>query len=546
MRRTALARLGTSLAGLYERSLARCLDHPWLTLSVSLLAAGAAAAALVAIDTELVPPEDRGEITVFATGPDGVGLSYMERQADEIEAVLAPWRERGVVRSLYTVVGRYDPNRVLVNVTLAPWSEREISQQELTAILRDDMSRIPGSRVSVFGRSSLEGGGGFRSGLRIALTGGEYEEIYEAARALVERVETESTMLTNPEISYTPTQPQLSLQVDRRRAADLDVPLDELAATLRAMVGGEDIVDLNVRDQAIPIVLESETTAIEDPSDLNNLFVRSRSGNLVPVSSLTTIVEEGVAAELDRVEQRRAIEMDMDVASGVALSDAIAEIERLADASLPGDINLLLQGEAATLEESSRELLLTYAFALVVVFLVLVAQFESITSPIVVMLIVPFGLAAALFALYLSGVSLNIFSQIGLILLIGLMAKNAILLVEFADQLRSAGRSVRDAVYEAATIRVRPIAMTVVSTMLGAVPLLLSNGAGAEARASIGWVVFGGLALAAAFTLYLTPVLYLGIARFASSRASGARALAKELEEARGRIVDATRAEVEA
>lgn len=529
-----LTPFGRWLGTAYANALQVCMKHAWMTVFASLLIAVGAVFALGQIDSELVPDEDRGRVEIFATGPDGVGLAYMERQSDEMEAILQPMRDSGVIASVYTIVGRYDPNRVGITAQLASWEQRDMSQQQVIDALRGPMSAIPGSRVSVFARGSLDSGRGFRSGLQVALTGGDYDEIYTAARALAARIE-ESPLFENPEISYQPTQPQLSVQVDRRRAADLDVSLDEIATTLRAMVGGEDIIDLNVQDQAIPIILEAETSAIESPSDLRNLFVRSRAGQLVPVSSLTTIVEEGVAAELDRVEQRRAIEVESDVVSGVPLAGAVAELKRFADETLPDGIGLLLQGDAATLQESSQELFITYAFALVIVLLVLIAQFESLTSPIIVMLIVPFGLAAAIYALLLTGISLNIYSQIGLILLIGLMAKNGILMVEFADQLRNAGRSVREAAFEAATIRARPIVMTVVSTMLGALPLIISSGAGAEARAAIGWVVFGGLGLAAAFTLFLTPVLYLGIAGFSEERFRQEAALAEELEEANRR-----------
>ncbi|MCR9267307.1 MAG: efflux RND transporter permease subunit, partial [Alphaproteobacteria bacterium] len=198
----------------------------------------------------------------------------------------------------------------------------------------------------------------------------------------------------------------------------------------------------------------------------------------------------------------------------------------------PEGIEIIMQGEARTLNETSRDMTITYLFALVIVFLVLAAQFESVTSPVVVMLTVPFGLAAAVYALFLTGVSLNIFSQIGLVMLIGLMAKNGILVVEFADQLRAEGKSVRQAIEEAAIIRLRPITMTLISTILGALPLILSSGAGAEARSSIGWTVFGGLALSGLFTLFLTPVIYLGIARFGKPRSVNLAELEAELARA--------------
>ena len=299
------------------------------------------------------------------------------------------------------------------------------------------------------GCGTLSFGGGGGGNIEVALTGGEYDNIFQSALALSEAIDTGSQILSNPDISYQPTQPQLSVQIDRQRASDLGVDLDDVAQSLRAMIGGDDIVDLNVGDQAVPIFLTSEAVAVTNPSDLRNLYVRTENGGLVPLSSITRIVEQGVAAELDRTEQRRAIELEANIAEGVPLQEAIDEIERLAAESVAEDIDILLQGEAESLEETSNDVLMTYLFALVIVFLVLVAQFESLTSALVVLLTVPFALAAAILALFLSGISLNIYSQIGLVMLIGLMAKNGILIVEFADQLRHQGRSVRQAAEEA-------------------------------------------------------------------------------------------------
>jgi len=241
------------------------------------------------------------------------------------------------------------------------------------------------------------------------------------------------------------------------------------------------------------------------------------------------LVEEGVASQLDRQGQRRAIRVNLDVTQGTALQTAVDEARSIALDVLPPGMELLTVGEAAALEDAERDTLITYGFALLVVFLVLVAQFESVASAAVIMVIVPFGLAAAVLALFLTGTSLNVYSQVGLVMLIGLIAKNGILLVEFADQERDRGLSVRDAIISSTRVRLRPVAMTLVSTVLGALPLILSTGPGAEARSAVGWVVFGGLGLAALFTLYLTPVAYLGIARFAKPRAAAAASLDEEL-----------------
>ena len=457
-----LERFGKVVSSLYAGALRWALNHPWISAGLMALSALGAVAAFTALEQELVPQEDRGRVLIFATGPDGVGIDFMERQADYIEAVLQPYRDSGEITSLETIVGRWDPNRIFVTATLADWSERERSQQDIINELRGPLSDIPGVRASVFGRGSLNMRGRSRGGIQVALTGRDYSEIYEAALLMEREVDMNSRVFANPEISYQPTQPQLSIRIDRRRAADLGVPLSELSMTLRVMVGGDELVDLNVGDRSIPIFLESMNDAIADPADLQNLYVRSNDGELIPMSALTTIVEEGVAAELNRTEQRRAIELEADIAPDVALADAVLEMERLADEILPEGIEIIMQGEARTLNETSRDMTITYLFALVIVFLVLAAQFESVTSPVVVMLTVPFGLAAAVYALFLTGVSLNIFSQIGLVMLIGLMAKNGILVVEFADQLRAEGKSVRQAIEEAAIIRLRPITMTLI------------------------------------------------------------------------------------
>ncbi|WP_394271067.1 efflux RND transporter permease subunit [Qipengyuania sp.] len=531
-----LARWGERANHAYATGLRRCLDRPRLTAIVAVAVAAVAGLLYTQLDNELVPDEDRGAVTISATGPDGVGIDFMDRELDEIERVLQPYLASGEVQSTFSIVGRYDPNRVQIEAQLADWSERERSQTEIVDSLGGPLREIPGSRANARGRGTLNFGGG-GDGIEVALTGADYDEIYGSAQALAEAIDTRSSILSNAEISYQPTQPQLSIAINRQRAADLGVDLEDLAQTLRAMVGGDDIVDLNVGDQAVPIFLTAQAVAITNPSDLRNLYVRGTGGALVPLSSVTTIAEQGIAAELNRTAQRRSIEVSADIAPGAPLQDAVDEITALADEVVEPGIDMLLQGEAESLQETSNDLLLTYLFALIVVFLVLVAQFESLTSALVVLLTVPFALAAAVLALFLSGTSLNIYSQIGLVMLIGLMAKNGILIVEFADQLRHQGRTVRQAAEEAAAIRLRPIAMTLISTVVGAVPLILASGAGAEARQSIGWAIFGGLGIAGLFTLFLTPVIYLGVARFGKPRKLDIARIDEEIEAADDELV---------
>ena len=526
-----LSRWGSRMRDRYIAALTWCLDRGKAVVGGAVLVTGLTALLFTQLDSELVPDEDRGVIEVDATGPDGVGLDFMDRELDEIEMVLQPYLDSGEIESTFSIVGRYDPNRVRVTAQLADWGERDRGQSDIVEELNGPLREIPGSRTNARGRGTLSFGGGGGGNIEVALTGAEYDQIYASALKLSEAIDTQSTILSNPDISYQPTQPQLSIRIDRQRASDLGVDLDDVAQTLRAMVGGDEIVDLNVGDQAVPIFLTSQATTITNPSDLRNLYVRTEGDALVPMSSITQIVEQGVAAELNRTAQRRAIEVEADIAEGTPLQDAIDEIERLGAETVADDTDMILQGDAESLEETSNDVLLTYMFALVIVFLVLVAQFESLTSALVVLLTVPFALVAAILALFLSGISLNIYSQIGLVMLIGLMAKNGILIVEFADQLRHQGRTIREAVEEAAAIRLRPIAMTLISTVVGAVPLILASGAGAEARQSIGWVIFGGLGIAGVFTLFLTPVIYLGVARFGKPRSVDLAKLQEEIDD---------------
>jgi HAE1 family hydrophobic/amphiphilic exporter-1 len=516
--------------GLYHRILDFTLSARLLVLGAAVVVALSAFAMLPGIDRELLPREDRGLLLIYMQGPDGVGLDYMDRQAAAAEALLEPLRQSGEVENIFSIVGRWDLNRVFIAAPLAPWSERKLSQDDIAASLLGPLKAIPGATARLRQPNSLNL---WRTGGRIefTLTGSNYTDIAAAADDFLVAMHERLPLLENPEIEYQQTQPQLSVTVDRRRTEDLGVSVDAVANTLRAMIDGFEVAELNVDDRSIPVRLEAAADAIDDPSDLSNLFVRSRSGALVPLSAFVNLREVGVAAELDRAGQKRAIEIDAPMAPGYKLPQAMADVEALADEILPAGIGLHFINEAEALRDANHDVLITFAVAILVVLLVLAAQFESFFSALVIILTVPFGLAAAIFALMLTGTSLNIYSQIGLVLLVGLMAKNGILVVEFADQMRDRGYSARDAVQIAATTRFRPVVMTMLSTVLGALPLIAGSGPGAEARAAIGWVVFGGLGIATVFTLVLIPVIYSLLANFRPPRAHAGVRLDRELRE---------------
>ena len=530
--RSRLLALGRGAVALYDRALGAALRAPVLMAGLSFILAGAVGALYWSLDRELVPQEDRGVLNIRLQGPDGVNLDYSDRQVMQAEELLQPLVESGEVENVLSVVGAWDLHRGSVTAPLAPWGERR-SQQEIAASLTPALNAIPGALASFRHPNSLN----IRTGgaaLEFAVTGPSYEGIAAAAQELFRAIERRAPEILSPKMEYSTTQPQLSIVIDRQRAADLGVEIDGVASTLRAMVDGSEVDELNVDDEAVPIVIQSRLGAVNDTDDLRNLYVAARDGQIAPLSSLIRLEESGAATELEREGQRRAIEVEAELAPGVALGDAVARLEALAAEALPPGHDIVLLGQAAALEDTGRDVAITFAVALVVVLLVLAAQFESFASAFIVMVTVPFGLAAAVLALWLTGASLNLYSQIGLVMLVGLMAKNGILIVEFANQLRDEGLGAAEAARRAAAVRFRPVMMTVLSTTLAALPLLLSSGPGSEARSSIGWVIFGGLGLALLAILFITPIFFALLAPLARSRSDFSRALEDELREADG------------
>ena len=528
-----LGAVGRGLVRCYERLLDGVLAAPLIVLGLCAIVAVSAGVVFQSLGEELVPSEDRGKIVVRLVGPDGTGIDYADRQVERVEELLRPLIAEGLVRDLFTVSGRWDPNRGLVEAPLVDWSSRDQSEGEIAARLRRAVGQIPGAQARVVRGNSL----GLRSadgGLSFALTGADYARIAETADGFVRAMERDIPRLENFRVEFRATQPQLSVDIDRRRAADLGVSMDDLATTVQVLVDNDEVAELTINDKIVPILLEATPGAVNDPSDLRNLYVRTANGRMVPLAQLVSFTEYAVAAELDRHGQRRAVEIYADPADGFTLREAVNAVSELAVRELPPGVGLLFLGEAAELNETSYGTVLTFLIAVLVVFLVLTAQFESLASATIVILIVPFGMCAAVFALALTGTSINIYSQIGVLLLVGIMAKNSILMVEFADQLRERGHTVAEAAREASYVRLRPIVMTMLSTVLAGLPLILGDGPGAEARAAIGWVVFGGLGLAAVFTLLLTPAIYLLLAGLARPRSEPGVRLAEELAAAEG------------
>lgn len=526
----AMTRIGDAMSGAYAKTLHLCLAAPFLTVTVAAIFALLAVASFGGLRQELTPPEDRAVILLSVQTPQGVSLDYTDTKMREIEARVEPLRAAGEVKSVFSISGRGgQDNRGFVVVTLADWAERSRSQQEIAAELNASLRGVIGVRSFLIQPNSL-GIRGAGQGLSVALVGDDYGKLAEAAKTLVDRMEADPRF-GQVRLGYDTTQPQLFVEIDRTRAADLGVRIDGLGEAFQAMLDGRTVGTLFLEDDSFDIRLMSTTDPVNDPGDLERAFVPTSNGQMVPVSSFVTLTERAVAPELGREAQQRSVPITAGLTPDIDLGAALSEMQALADEVLAEDMRLVPLAEAATLGETSSGLFITFGIALAVVFLVLAAQFESFVSAVIVMATVPLGLACAVYALLLTGGSLNVYSQIGLVLLVGIMAKNGILIVEFADQLREEGASVLNAIERAAVVRLRPVMMTMIATVLGGLPLVMATGAGAEAREVLGWIIVGGLGMATVATLYITPVAYLLLAGFARSRAAEAALLTKELRD---------------
>jgi HAE1 family hydrophobic/amphiphilic exporter-1 len=415
-------------------------------------------------------------------------------------------------------------------LTLAPWDERQRSQQEITAEVNGMLATVPGVRAYAIQPNSL-GIRGAGSGLQLAIAGDDYDALAKSAEALMAEME-KDPRFGRVRLSYETTQPQLSISIDRERAALLGINIDGLAPVVQAMLDGRAIGTVFVGDRAVEVKMISTSNPINDPTDLENIFLRAGDGRIVPMSAISTLVEKPVAPSLAREQKLRAVTVTASTVPDFPLGAALEAAEELAAPLLPPGGRTIPLAEAATLNETETGIAWTFAFAILVVFLVLSAQFESFLSALIIMFTVPLGLGCAVIAMWLTGTSLNVYSQIGLVLLVGIMAKNGILIVEFANQLRDRGRSVREAIEEASLRRMRPVLMTMISTVLGGLPLVFATGAGAEARIALGWVIVGGLGLATVATLFVTPVAYALFAGFSKPRAAEEMRLRRELEDA--------------
>ena len=524
----ARAREGRGLR-FYRALVMRGLRMPLVVIALAAAITAGAVPLYGELPRELAPSEDRGVAFVPLAAPQGSTLAHTDMAARQVEAIVQPLIESGEVRSLFTFSGSWGrPYRSFVVLRLAPWDERDRSAQEIVGDVAPRMDEVTVARSFPVTPAGL-GLRGNSTPVRLVIGGSDFEAVKGWAAEMLAAAE-ENDGLVNPELDFEQNLPQLDVAIDRQRADDLGISVETIAATLQTMLASREVTTFVSGGREYPVLVQAEAGDRRGPADVANIFVRAGDGRtLVPLGALVSLDENAAAPSLRRFDRLPSIQLSAALAPGYDLGSALAYLEAAAAERLPPEARIGYDGQSRTFKDQSAGSGLVFGLALLIVFLVLAAQFESFVHPLVIMLTVPTGIAGAVYAMWLGGLSLNVYSQIGVILLIGLMAKNGILIVEFANQLRDEGHSVRDAVVEASVLRLRPIVMTVISTVLGALPLVLASGAGAESRIAIGTVIVAGLSLSAALMLVVTPVLYDLMARFTAPRGAVERALEREL-----------------
>ncbi len=507
----------------YHDTLEMMLGRPMAAAGASLavLVVGLGAWSLFSVlPEELVPPEDRGRVSVRVEGPEGSGYDYTRNIMMQVEPMLETYRANGEADSYLVSApgfggGSFNTgNGVLV---LADWGARDRSADEISQELGRQVSQITGARVNASTPGALQrgGGGGSSNSVQMIVTGSDYESMYLWLQPILAAAR-DNPGLQRPRLDYEPNSPRLLVDVDPERAAALGVSAQGVGRTLETMYGGRRATTYIRGGQEYDVILQTERENRQAVDDLNQLYVRGGAGELTPLSSVIDTRTSGDTPDRRRLDRLRSITLTVDLNEGYTVADAVAFLEQSAAEQPPGPI-IRWGGTARDLQEAGGAVALAFGLALLLVFLVLAAQFESWISPAVIMLTVPLAAAGGLFGLFMAGSSLNIYSQIGLIILIGVAAKNGILIVELANQLRDQGRSIREAVIESASLRLRPIIMTSIATAFGALPLVLWQGAGAGSRQTIGVVIFAGAIFATLLTLFILPVFYNLLGRFTRS-----------------------------
>lgn len=464
------------------------------------------------LPSEFVPKEDRGNFYILMNSQEGASFESNAANLKLIEDILMPYRESGEIGRLLVRTPGFGNNAGMAIIGSADWDERDFSTFSLMDEISAKLDVVPDVRAFAFMRSGISGAG-FGRPVQFVLQGDTYENLVEWRDILIEKA-SENRKLVRIDSDYKETSPQLLVNIDRDRAADLGVSISDIGRTLEVMLGQRTVSTFLDRGEEYDVIIEGIEADFRSPNSIDNLYVRSsRSGELIPMDNLLTFEEQATSSRLNRYNRMRAVTISANLAGDYTLGEGLAYLENIVRTELPDNVSIDYKGESQLYQEQGNSFIYVFMLALAVTYLILAAQFESWIHPLVIMLTVPLALIGAFIGLYFAGMTLNIYSQIGLVMLIGLAAKNGILIVEFANQLRDAGMNFEDALRRAAAQRLRPIVMTGFTTVFSSLPLVFASGPGAESRMVIGMVIAAGVLVSAFMTLYVVPTAYSWLAR---------------------------------
>jgi len=512
----------------YHEALTKCLRYSWVIASSLVLVMAAILMLFQQLPSAFAPSEDQGVIFARIAGPEGANLSYMEEQVNAIQDSVMDYVDDGEVSNIVTMTpgwgGGGGVNSGMTIISLPSWEDRTKQTSEVMSELNTKWAEIPGIRAFMFMRSGLGRGGG-GDPVQFVIGGRNYDELVQWRDLLMERAR-ESGMFTRIDSDFNETKPSLSITVDKIRAADVGVSIQSIGRTLQAMMSESRVTTFASAGEEYDVILQAEDDQRASPDDLTNIYVRSdTSGQLIPLSNVISVENTAGPTSLRRYNRIRSITISAGLVPGAELDAALAFLENVVATELPEYAQIDYKGESLDLKSTSGGIITIFLLALLVVFLVLAAQFESFVHPLIIMTTVPLAILGALIGLLLTDSSLNIYSNIGLVILVGIASKNGILIVEFANQLRDEGLEFGQALIEACDLRLRPVLMTAISTLMGAIPLIFATGAGSESRILLGTVIFSGVLMTTITTLFVVPVVYNLIARNTGSPEAVSRLL---------------------
>ncbi|MGX5835795.1 efflux RND transporter permease subunit [Aeromonas piscicola] len=506
----------------YRNLLGWVLRRSAWTPLVLLLCLGGIGALFGQLPTSLTPTEDRGVLYVFVKGAEGTSIERMKRNMQQVEAAIMPLLGKGVVQAMSfstPAFGRGGDQTGMAIIQLTDWAERDETATQFAQSLSGRLAGIPDVMIRTFQPGFR---GGSTAAVQFVLQGSDYAELYQQGLALKEAA-AQSGLMVTPDLDYAEKTPELQVTIERDRASQLGIPVSTVASSLQALLGGVSQTTYVDRGEEYDVYLRANQRDFNGVSDLSRIYLKAASGEMVSLSTLATVTQVASPQRLNHYQRQKAVTLTADLAPDRTLGEALDFLDGWASANLPSGMTVDYAGESKDYRDNQGEMVMVFALALLVVYLVLVAQFESMLTPAVVMVTVPLGIFGGLLGLWLTGQEMSIYSQIGMIMLIGMVTKNGILIVEFINQLRQRGEAFDDAIIAGSVRRLRPILMTSLTAIIGAVPLMVSMGAGYESRMAVGTVVFFGLSLATLVTLVMVPAIYHLLAKRAGM--TGARDL---------------------